>query len=299
MFSQFFGNYLLEKDYITSEELQKVLEIQSETRVKLGILAVNMGYMNASEVKKVHNRQAHEDKLFGEIAVELGYMSESELKKVLSMQKKEHHLMAQTLVDEKILTMEELEEAYKGYREENDLTEEEFNALKEGDVEQIVGIFLDFSPEEERELYKKYATLLVKNIVRFITGQLRIKKFKRIKEYSVDKGVFQKIHGDHSFFTAVLADADNFVTFADQYADMKIDSPGELADDSAAEFLNLQNGIFLVNCSDEGIELEMEPQGSLQKETLEFPYKANLITIELDFGEVDFIITARGSEKIV
>ena len=290
MFSQFFGNYLLENDLITNEELMEVLDIQEETRVRLGVLAVNMGYMDATAIEKVHAKQAVEDKMFGEIAVEMGFLSEKELEKVLSMQKKEHHLMAQTLIDKDIMTLQELEEAYKGYKKENELSEEEFAALKENNVEKIVDAFLDFGNVEDSHFYKDYTVLLIKNLIRFISSKLRIKGLRESQEYNSSWGAYQQVEGDKKLFTAAVAEEDEFVVFAERYSEMELDGPGELAQDSVAEFINLQNGIFLVNCSDEGIKLEMQPQGSLQNNEIKFKERAYVISLELEFGDVDFII---------
>ena len=288
MFSQFFGNYLLENDLITSEELKEVLNIQDEARVKLGVLAVNMGFMNAEQIKRVHARQTAQDKLFGEIAVELGYLTEEELQKVLSEQKKEHHLMAQTLLDKDIMTLEELEDAYKNYKRDNELTEEEFEALKDNSIEKIVDIYLGF--DEKEEIFKKYTILLIKNLVRFIDSGLRIKNYNETREYSVSRGAYQNITGDKNIFTGVFADDKEFTFFAKKYAGIEIEDTDELVEDSAAEFVNLQNGIFLVNCSDDGIELEMKPQNVLKNQQINFSGDFYVISVEFNFGEVDFIL---------
>lgn len=39
MYTQFFGNYLLEKDIITTEQLLDALQEQSKVHLKLGTLA--------------------------------------------------------------------------------------------------------------------------------------------------------------------------------------------------------------------------------------------------------------------
>lgn len=47
MFSQYFGQYLLNEKYLTAEQLKASLEYQQSVRLKLGVLAINAGYMNA------------------------------------------------------------------------------------------------------------------------------------------------------------------------------------------------------------------------------------------------------------
>ena len=57
MFTQFFGNYLLNQRLVSPEQLTEALELQKTTRLKLGVLAINAGYMTAAQVDEVHNAQ--------------------------------------------------------------------------------------------------------------------------------------------------------------------------------------------------------------------------------------------------
>lgn len=62
MYTQFFGNYLLEKDIITTEQLLDALQEQSKVHLKLGTLAIHEGYMTAGEVDNIIIMQTHQDK---------------------------------------------------------------------------------------------------------------------------------------------------------------------------------------------------------------------------------------------
>jgi len=61
----------------------------------------------------------------------------------------------------------------------------------------------------------------------------------------------------------------------------------EMVEASVGEFLNLHNGIFLVNMSNEGIELEMTPQEVSSNMMIYNVYK---VSIELSFGEINILI---------
>ena len=54
MYSQYFGNYLLNKGLISPEQLTDALEYQRSVRLKLGVIAVNAGYMTPSQVEEIH-----------------------------------------------------------------------------------------------------------------------------------------------------------------------------------------------------------------------------------------------------
>lgn len=76
MFSLYFGQYLLNENYLTQSQLKSALEYQKSVRLKLGVLAINAGYMNAEQVSQVHQMQTKVDKRFGELAVDLRSVKE-------------------------------------------------------------------------------------------------------------------------------------------------------------------------------------------------------------------------------
>ncbi|HOA79999.1 MAG TPA: chemotaxis protein CheX, partial [Defluviitaleaceae bacterium] len=65
MFTQYFGNYLLNKGYLTAEQLHDALEEIKDARLKLGVLSVNAGYMTAEQTEEVNEAQKKYDKRFG------------------------------------------------------------------------------------------------------------------------------------------------------------------------------------------------------------------------------------------
>ena len=78
--------------------------------------------------------------------------------------------------------------------------------------------------------------------------------------------------------------------FAARFAQEEITEPDELAQASVGEFLNLHNGIFLVNMSNNGVELEMHPQQVAENYTLANPGKAYVITCSMTWGRFDVIL---------
>ena len=53
MYAQFFGSFLLSKDSVTPEQLTAAISQASETRLKLGTLALHKYYMTAEQVDEV------------------------------------------------------------------------------------------------------------------------------------------------------------------------------------------------------------------------------------------------------
>jgi CheY-specific phosphatase CheX len=86
------------------------------------------------------------------------------------------------------------------------------------------------------------------------------------------------------------------IEFAKRYSHEELDSFDELARESVAEFLNLHNGLFTVNMSNnKQIELQLEPQ--ISKESVELSTKGSMFAMPIcfPFGTVSVIIS---SDKI-
>ncbi|MDP4094279.1 MAG: hypothetical protein Q8920_13065 [Bacillota bacterium] len=290
MFTQLFGSYLLNNKLISPEQLKEALEYQKTVHLKLGVLAVNSGFMSADQVNMVHNRQSTVDKKFGEIAIEMGFVDEEKLNILLSTQKSGHLLLGQAIVDKKFMTLNQFEEALNNYKKDHRLTNEQFKLIQNEDIDQIVDSLYNFGEFDGSKAYKDYFSLLVRNIIRFIDDDFKPMDIKPFTEYKADWLASQNISGPVSLYTGVSADEKAFISFAGKHARENYTSVDEYTKASVGEFLNLVNGLFLVNMSDLDIELELNPQVVEKNKNITGLNKAFCVPFEFSFGIVNFII---------
>ncbi len=290
MFSQIFGSYLLNKKLISPDQLKDALDYQKNVHLKLGVLAVNSGFMNATEVEKVHGMQAKVDKKFGELAIEMGYLDEEKLQKLLSTQKTGHLLLGQALVDKGYMNLEQFEASLNGYKNEYSLTDEQFKSIQNEDTTEYVNAFFKFNCSESN-LYKRYASLLIRNIIRFIDDDFKVLDIISVDSVQFDWLASQEITGEIGMFTAVSANEQEFIAFAGKYAKDNYSVNDEFVKASVGEFLNQHNGLYLVNMSIDEIELELTPQVVNNGKKLTGLTDAYIIPVVFSFGKVDFIIS--------
>lgn len=291
MFSQYFGSYLLNKGYLTPKQLQRALELQDAVHLKLGILALNEGLITPEQINETHEKQRVMDKRFGEIAVELGYLTEPQVVNLLNMQKKSHLQLGQALIDEGYLTMEELNKALEEYKTDFGLSNKSFAALQQDNIEEIVQVYTDFTVSRYYKYYSDYMTLFLKNLMRLLNLSSRLEHNKLTSEYKSSYMVYQEIKGPVSFFTAIASDdVETMTNLAGNYAGEKYTSYDELSQAALSEFLNLHNGIFLVNMSNLDIELELNPQVSAQDIELQIKGSGYVIPIYTSSGRFDVIL---------
>ncbi|MDP4181003.1 MAG: hypothetical protein Q8942_07925 [Bacillota bacterium] len=291
MFTQLFGSFLLNKKIVAAEQLKDALDYQKSVHLKLGVLAVNAGFMTSADINEVHNMQSKKDKKFGELAIEMGFLTEEKLNILLSTQKSGHLLLGQALVDKNYLTLEQFENALNMYKNEHHLTNDQFRMLQNGDVDEIVNALYNFTGCSECEIYKSYFSLLIRNIIRFIDADFTPKDKIQVSDYKFNWVATQDILGEIELYTGIGGKEKAIIGFAGKFANETYTVNDEYTQAAVGEFLNQINGMFLVNMSDNNIELELTPQVTINEGSLTDLTEAYCIPVEFSFGRIDFIIS--------
>lgn len=293
MFSQYFGNYLLEKELLSPAELKYALNKKNSVHLKLGIMCVDFKYLTFEQVDRIHQLQTKTDKKFGELAVQEGYLTEVQLQKLLKMQKCEYLLISQVLIDEGYFTLNQINTILDNYRADLGLSKYEFEALKSNEIEKVVDVFVKLNGISDSRIYNDYFSLFVRNIVRFIDSGIRLDKAEEIKEYNYEWLVYQNMQGKINMFTGFASDEAGMAELGGRFAQKALNRMDEFAQSSVGEFINLQNGLFLSKLSEEGIEPDLHAQVLKRNNRLVASGAMFRIPFHLPFGKYDFIISEK------
>ncbi len=291
MYTQFFGNFLLNKHLITPKQLMDAIQNKKNIHLKLGVLAIHKGYMTAEEVEQVHSKQTQVDKLFGEIAIEEGFLNKQQVDELLHAQTPDYLLLSQILVDNGYLTMEQFQTAMLEYQSLYELTELDFSHEQSNKVNALIREFYEFDELKDdnlREMLYCYITLLFNTIIRFVGDDFTPYPIIKIGAYPITWCVSQKIIGDFSLHTALDMDESTLISFASRYVGENYISNNEYVRSSMEDFINLNNGLFAVNISnDYSKSLILQPP--LTENDVLFVPKAPLyyIPIQFTFGTVN------------
>lgn len=290
MFSQFFGQFLLNKGHLSAEELLTVLNETDRTHVKLGTMAVSDRLLTVAQVEEIHAVQAREDKRFGQIAIEQGFMTADQLDALLASQKNEHHQMMQVLFDRKLFDLEELDQIMEDYRESNALNEETMTALKNGEVDTYVDLFLNLHADFDAGTCRDYVSLYLKSFIRFVDRNIRFEPLRKVEDYRAVYLSTQVLEGSSRIITGIGGNGDAFMQLAAHFAQEPAEEIEEIMEDAVGEFLNLQNGLFAVNMSDKGVELNMEPQIYITNALLCGSQTYYVLPVIASWGRTDLIL---------
>lgn len=293
MFTRFFGNYLLQKQIISPEALAEALDIQQNTRLKLGVLAINAGYMTAEQVEKAHDQQQREDKRIGDVMVEMGFLTEEQVEELFKTQPAGYLLLGQALVDKGHMTNAQFEEALSAYKEENHISDSDFDDVNEEAAQKMIDKFYNFNSSKNAVYIAKYVSVLFKNLIRFIGGDFTPMAARNISDEDLKNVISQKINGKMNALTIISPESDmTMAQFASRFSKEHLLKNDEYTQACVSEFLNLHNGLFVVNVSNNaGVELQLEPQSYDEHFDAADHENACVIPVFFSFGIVNFIIS--------
>lgn len=296
MYLQFFGNYLLNEKLITPDDLIEALQELKYLQTKIGELAVRYGYLTAEQAEQIHLMQTHKDKRFGELAVEEGMLTEEEMAELLNKQKKGYEILCKILCDNGSMELSKGKEALDHYLTKYLLPDSTtISTIGTGkDITSLIKHFYHFERVSNPELASKYVQLLFNNYVRFIGSDFTISNPYILKEIPTGYCCSQLVLGAFSAYTGIIMDFETMIDFASRYADIEFDEVDEYVTASLEDFMNLHNGLFTVNVSNEdAIELTLDVPliGEFPEITAENPVYC--IPVSFAFGVVTCMISIR------
>lgn len=291
MYTQFFGNYLFSNGHITKEQLLSALSRQSNTSIRISTMALFTGYMTAQEIEYVIGLQKEEGKRFGEIAIRDGFLSQAQVIEILNMNVPDYLILGQILIEDGIFSYEEFENIFTDYRSQTEFMDLELNEENKIDFQNMIADFAIVSEHAIPDFVKTYLELMFNNFVRYIGDDFYTLPPSFITEFPTEHCVSQSIEGSYLVNTYFSMDEDTSIEFATRYSGEYFDEFNEYVSASIEDLLNLHNGLFIVNASNErSNELSIGVIDFHDNEILEFDHPAFLFPICYPFGIVYFIM---------
>lgn len=291
MYSQFFGNYLLSKQAVTTEQLILAIEEQHIRHLKVGTLAIHAGFMTSEQVDNVLIRQAHENKRFGEIAVEEGYLTKEQVQRLLNEQIPIYLLIGQRLVENGALTDSQLEELILSYQKENELSNIVDISTQQENLHTLIRNLFMITISDIPNYLMQYLSLLFNNLIRLIGEDFLPLNPVLCKEYVTNHCSAQIIDGEFSLTSYFDFEEDTAIAFASRYANETFTEYDAYVRSSMEDFLNIHNGLFCVNASNEqSVELSLNPPTVFDNTLISYTSNILHLPIIYPFGTLNILI---------
>ena len=256
MFANIFGSYLVKKRIITEDELQTIKMYYDRTRVKLGLIAVSEKLMTNEQAEEINRKQQLMDRKFGDIAISMGYLTQVQVERLLSLQGNAYMRFCQSAVDKEILTLEQIEGALDYFKKENGFTFADMEAIKSGDVDRILPLYL---PEIPDGPLIDLLGITFRCINRLASDDISLKRGYTTSSFRTGAVAMQEVVGDYSVVTAFSGDDQGILAIAEAFAKQFFEGVSIDALDSVGEFINICDGLFATTKSSEGMELNLLP----------------------------------------
>ena len=288
MFANIFGNYLVKKKIITDDEYISIKNEFNRTRVKLGLIAVSEKLMTNEQADEVNLKQQQFDRKFGDIAISMGYLTDVQVERLLALQGNEYMRFCQAAVDKEILTLEQIEGALDYFKKENGFTFADIEAIKSGDIDRTLPLFLPAMPEGPAV---DLLALTFRCINRLASDDISIKRGYTTSNFRTGAVAMQEIIGDYNVSMGFSGDDKGILAIAEAFAKQFFDAVDINALDSVGEFINICNGLFTTQMSKEGMELNLMPP-TLSKDPIELSGSSIvIIPIFINQQPLDWIIS--------
>ncbi len=143
-------------------------------------------------------------------------------------------------------------------------------------------------------LFESYLMLLFNNLIRFIGADFTPLAPIRCKEFPTQFSVVQHIQGKYSITSAIDMTCAMAIEFASRYAMDSFDEFDEYVQASLEDFLNLHNGLFTVNISNNySIELQLSPPEQHEEDIVDLHSDAvsYIFPVLFPFGTINFLFS--------
>ena len=288
MFANIFGNYLLEKNVIETQQYESIKATQAKTRVKLGLIAVAEKLMTQKEADAVNMKQLTMDRRFGDIAVEMGYLTKEQVKHLLGMQGNPYIQFVQAVTDLGYMTIEDVERELLAYQKEKGFTSMDMDAVKSGDIDRVMPLLL---PEDMPWTVAEHVAVMMRTLNRLACDDISILKPKYIDIYVAVAYAMQSMYGDFEAGVAISGSKEGMLAIASGFAKEKFESLDYEAMDSIGEYINIGNGLFATSISHEGTNISLCPPDMSEEGGCLKSERMCLIPLKVEGYLVDFIIS--------
>jgi len=286
MLRQYFAQSLLNSGVLSAEQVRLLLETRTDHQARIEIRALCQGVMKAEQIEKIKKRQKP-DEDFAALAIAAGCMTESQRCSLEAMVPSTNWNFAQGMLDEHFVAGYSALEALL-----TDYEAKETMAVGTA-INQVAMKNVNFAElEEECDLYSEYTDVFLRTLSRFmnIEAVINLTADPFIGEQSAIT-ISQHLTGDIMLTTGIMAEEDVVLELARRYSQENIEKADALAVDSVAEFLNVTNGLYIVNLSNRHLNVDLDPYRSAYN-VLPAGNKQLILRIDTDCGSFDLILAA-------
>lgn len=244
MGNRYFSQYLLNAGVLEISNIGHIMPKSTNAVPQLPILAVEKGLLSDEQIDELTGMEDLTKAL-----TDKSILSDDQIKALQNEVPSRSARMAQVVLDERLADLKTLNRCFR------ESGEEEVHPVVAA-VKKIVSTYDDLNPVGE--VYGEYAELFVGGLQRFMNTDAVVvtEPAEPVIEDSII--VSQSMGGALSLSAAILSKSDVFLEMAERYSDEAFPEVDEMAEDSLAEFMNVINGLYIVEQSVKAVDMDLD-----------------------------------------
>lgn len=267
MLNRLFGDYLTKKGILSKSEVNGILPVAPEAKASVEVIAIIQKVLTVSQVTGLLSQIDKKKTRFGDAAVQKGMLTEDRLDQILTYQNNSFMVFVQVLIDRRVIRYEQIPQLIDDFQRDGQYKDNQFAALLNDDLEQIVSIFVPL----KNPYLKVLTVLLVKTFRRLIDKDMYLERAYTAKSIQLDSYAAQLVTGDIHYKLYLSGFTNNLLGISNYFTGATYTAVNADALDNVSEFINCVNGQFATNVSYDDVEVDM----SSPEYGLEGPYISN------------------------
>lgn len=260
MLNRLFGNYLVEKQLLTQNQLDDLLPVKKDFKAEVETIAVINKVITSAAAQEILERIDKSNERFGETAIEDGYLTDEKLDQILTYQSNTFMKFIQVLINANLISLDQINPALDDFQQLGGYSDAQISALIHDDLEQCINIFVPLKSEQ----LKEFVLTLVQTIRRLIDCDAYLDKAYTAHSLQLDRYACQTIVGDMHIRVYISAADNGLLAIANYFTGDTYEAVDEDALDNVGEFINCVNGLFATNLSYDDVSVDMNsPEYSL------------------------------------
>lgn len=253
MLNRLFGDYLAKKGIVSKREVNSILPVNPEIKANVELIAIIQKVLTVSQVTDILLRIDKTDVTFGEAAVQKGLLTDDRLEQLLTYQSNSFMVFIQILVNAGHIKYEQISQLIDDFQRDEKYKDNQFTALLNDDLEQIVAIFVPL----KNQYLKILTVLMVKTFRRLIDKDMYLERAYTAKSIQLDSYAAQLVTGDLHYKLYLSGLNNNLLGISNYFTGASYTALNTDALDNVSEFINCINGQFATNVSYDDIEVDM------------------------------------------
>jgi len=284
MRNHYLAQYLINQGMLEADEIKTLLPLAAQLKPSLGITALCEGLCDADKLPTLLELSDDE---FVAVASTTGLLSEGKIEKVKAVVPTESAKFIAAMLREHVASPDDIIAVWQ-----------RFLKLEECPVSTAVKKLAGEELLLEADGYAAYTEIFIHTLVRFMDTPAVVTDVASalIDSEKPKHLVSQRICGMGGIVAGIWADDDVFLELARRYSHEEIAEVDELALDSLTEFLNVLNGLYIVNLATAEMESELEaPRVAANVE----PFGSQQLILHVETGLGAFALVLAMDEFIV